>query len=150
MGLFTAFDICSSGMTAQRLRYDTIAENLANVNTTRTTEGGPYRRKTVVFMEKHSNAFNNLLLSNMGVRGSGISGTGVKVTKIVDDTETEMNMVYDPAHPDADENGYVTYPNVNPITEMTNLIDATRAYEANTTAFNASKNMVQAALKIGS
>lgn len=149
MGLFTAFDICSSGMTAQRLRYDTIAENLANVNTTRTTEGGPYRRKTVVFAEKHSNAFNNLLLSNMGVKGSGIGGTGVKVTRIVNDYETEMNMVYDPAHPDADENGYVTYPNVNPITEMTNLIDASRAYEANVTAFNAAKAMALKGLEAG-
>jgi len=149
MGLFTAFDICSSGMTAQRLRYDTIAENLANVNTTRTTEGGPYRRKTVVFTEKHSNAFNNLLLSNMGVKGSGISGTGVKVSQIVDDTETEMNMVYDPAHPDADENGYVTYPNVNPITEMTNLIDTSRSYEANVTAFNAIKAMAMKGLEVG-
>lgn len=149
MGLFTAFDICSSGMTAQRLRYDTIAENLANVNTTRTTEGGPYRRKTVVFAEKHSNAFNNLLLSNMGVKGSGISGTGVKVVSIANDYETQMNMVYDPAHPDADDNGYVTYPNVNPVTEMTNLIDASRAYEANVTAFNAAKAMAMKGLEVG-
>lgn len=149
MGLFTAFDICASGMTAQRLRSDIISENIANVQTTRTSEGGPYRRKTVVFTEKHSNAFNNLLLSNMGVTGSGISGTGVKVSQIVNDYETEMNMVYDPSHPDADENGYVTYPNVNVITEMTNLIDASRSYDANVTSFNAAKAMAVKGLEIG-
>ena len=77
-------------------------------------------------------------------------GNGVKVTSVKEDTETDFVMEYDPSHPDADENGYVSYPNVNTVTEMTNLIDATRAYEANTTAFNASKSMVQAALKIGS
>ena len=103
MGLFTAFDICASGMSAQRLRSDTISQNIANVNTTRTSEGGAYKRKTVVFSEKKANAFNNILLSNMGTRGGGISGTGVKVTKIVEDNETEMNMVYDPSHPDADQ-----------------------------------------------
>ena len=75
-------------------------------------------------------------------------GNGVKVTSVKEDDETEMRMVYDPSHPDADENGYVTYPNVNTVTEMTNLIDATRAYEANTTAFDATKSMVQAALNI--
>lgn len=149
MGLFTAFDICASGMSAQRLRSDTISQNIANVNTTRTSEGGAYKRKTVVFSEKKSNAFNNILLSNMGTRGGGISGTGVKVTKILEDNETEMNMVYDPSHPDADENGYVTYPNVNIITEMTDLIDASRSYEANSTAFNASKSMALKGLEIG-
>ena len=149
MGLFTAFDICASGMTAQRLRSDIISENIANVNTTRTSEGGPYRRKTVVFTEKHTNPFHNLLLSNMGVTGSGVSGTGVKVSRIVNDYETEMNMVYDPSHPDADENGYVTYPNVNVITEMTNLIDASRSYEANVTSFNAAKAMASKGLEIG-
>jgi flagellar basal-body rod protein FlgC len=149
MGLFTAFDICASGMTAQRLRTDIISENIANVNTTRTSQGGAYVRKTVVFTEKNSNSFNNLLLSNMGTSGSGIAGTGVKVSKIVEDTETEMNMVYDPSHPDADENGYVEYPNVNVVTEMTNLIDASRSYEANTTAFDAAKAMASKGLEIG-
>ena len=85
----------------------------------------------------------------MGTRGGGISGTGVKVTKILEDNETEMNMVYDPSHPDADENGYVSYPNVNTVTEMTNLIDASRAYEANTTAFESAKSIAQSGLSIG-
>ena len=148
MGLFQAFNISASGMTAQRFRTDIISENIANVNTTRTAEDGTYRRKTVVFTEKNSNSFNNLLLSNMGVQGSGISGTGVKVSRIVEDYETEMNMVYDPSHPDADENGYVTYPNVSTITEMTNLIDASRGYEANATAFEASKSIALKGLEM--
>ena len=149
MGLFTGFDICSSGMTAQRLRTDIISQNIANVKTTRTAEGGVYRRKTVVFTEKHQNTFQNVLLSSMGTTGSGVAGTGVKVSKIVEDYDTQMNMVYDPSHPDADENGYVTYPNVNVITEMTNLIDASRAYEANVTAFGAAKAMAAKGLEIG-
>jgi flagellar basal-body rod protein FlgC len=136
-------------MTAQRLRTDVISENIANVNTTRTAEGGTYRRKTVYFTEKYSNAFNNVLQGYMGVKGNGISGTGVRVSGIVEDYETEMNMVYDPSHPDADENGYVTYPNVNVVTEMTNLIDASRSYEANVTAFNAAKAMASKGLEVG-
>jgi flagellar basal-body rod protein FlgC len=79
---------------------------------------------------------------------SGLAGNGVKVTKVIEDTETPMNMVYDPSHPDADENGYVTYPNVSTVTEMTNLIDASRAYEANVTAFSAAKDMAQKGLEI--
>ena len=149
MGLFTAFDICASGMSAQRLRTDIISQNIANANTTRTSEGGPYRRKTVVFTEKNSQDFHNTLLSSMGLSGTSISGNGVKVSQIVEDRETEMNMVYDPSHPDADENGYVTYPNVNVITEMTNLIDASRAYEADVTAFNAAKAMATKGLEVG-
>ena len=136
MGLFQAFDISASGMTAERFRMDTIAQNIANINTTRTEDGTPYRRKIVTFAEKTETPFSQYY------------ETGVKVTSVKEDDETEMRMVYDPSHPDADENGYVTYPNVNTVTEMTNLIDATRAYEANTTAFDATKSMVQAALNI--
>ena len=144
MAIFTAFDISGSGMTAQRLRTDIISQNLANVNSTSSQDGGAYRRKTVVFSEKNATAFSDVLLSTAGSVGSG-----VKVTKIVEDYETPMSMVYDPAHPDADENGYVTYPNVNVVTEMTNLIDASRSYEANVTAFNASKSMALKGLEIG-
>lgn len=145
MGLFQAFDISASGMTAERFRVDTIAQNIANVNTTRTEDGTPYRRKIVTFAEKDLTPFSTYYQSS---RARAV-GNGVKVTSVKDDTETDFIMEYDPSHPDADENGYVSYPNVNTVTEMTNLIDATRAYEANTTAFNASKSMVQAALKIG-
>lgn len=146
MGLFQAFDISASGMTAERFRVDTIAENVANVNTTRTEDGTPYRRKIVTFAEKGLTPFSTYYESS---RARAV-GNGVKVVSVTEDTETEFIMEYDPSHPDADENGYVSYPNVNIVTEMTNLIDATRAYEANTTAFNASKSMVQAAIKIGS
>lgn len=144
MSAFGAMDISASGMTAQRLRTDIIAQNIANVNTTRDENGGPYKRKTVVFEEKPSNSFNDYLSV-----ASGSIGNGVKVSQIVEDTETPMTMVYDPSHPDANEEGYVLYPNVNTVTEMTNLIDASRSYEANVTAFNATKSMTMQALEIG-
>ena len=144
MAIFTSFDISASGMTAQRLRSDIISQNLANVNSTSSQDGGAYRRKTVVFSEKNATAFSDVLLSTAGTVGSG-----VKVTKVIEDYETPMNKVYDPAHPDADEDGYVTYPNVNVVTEMTNLIDASRAYEANATAFDSYKAMAMKGLSMG-
>ena len=128
MALFQAFNISASGMTAERFRMDTIAENIANVNTTRTEDGTPYRRKIV---------------------RAKFVGNGVKVSSVKEDTETDFIMEYDPSNPDADENGYVSYPNVNTVTEMTNLIDASRAYEANTTAFEAAKSIAQSGLSIG-
>ena len=143
MAIFTSFDTSASGMSAQRLRSDIISQNLANVNSTNSQDGGAYRRKTVVFAEKNTTSFGDILLS------ATHAGNGVKITKIVEDYETPMNMVYDPSHPDADENGYVEYPNVNVVTEMTNLIDASRSYEANVTAFNASKSMALKGLEIG-
>ena len=145
MGLFQSFDIAASGMTAQRFRMDTIAENIANVNTTRTEDGTPYRRKIVTFEEKtKSPSFKEVLEGTQT-----FNGNGVKVTKVSEDTKTDFIMTYDPSHPDADENGYVSYPNVNTVTEMTNLIDSSRSYEANVTAFNSMKSMVQAGLQIG-
>lgn len=146
MGLFQAFDISASGMTAQRFRTDIIAQNIANVNTTRTEDGTPYRRKIVTFSEKQLTPFSNYYST---ARTAGLVGNGVKVTRVTEDDSTDFTMEYDPSHPDADENGYVSYPNVNTVTEMTNLIDATRAYEANTTAFDASKSMAQSGLSIG-
>ncbi len=146
MGLFQAFDISASGMTAQRFRTDIIAQNIANVNTTRTEDGTPYRRKIVTFSEKDLTSFSNYYST---ARNAGLVGNGVKVTSVTEDDSTDFIMEYDPSHPDADENGYVSYPNVNTVTEMTNLIDATRAYEANTTAFDASKSMAVSGLSIG-
>lgn len=146
MGLFQAFDISASGMTAERFRTDIIAQNIANVNTTRTEDGTPYRRKIVTFSEKQVTPFSDYYTTS---RNAGRIGNGVKVSSVKEDEETDFIMEYDPSHPDADENGYVSYPNVNTVTEMTNLIDATRAYEANTTAFDASKSMAQAGLQIG-
>ena len=146
MGMFTSFDINSSGLTAQRYRMDIISENVANANTTRTADGTPYVRKVVTFQEKGKQTPFSRILNKSFDR---YSGEGVKIGGVYKDTQTEMNMVYDPSHPDADENGYVTYPNVNIITEMTNLIDASRAYEANATAFNATKSMAMKGLNIG-
>ena len=136
MALFQAFNISASGMTAERFRMDTIAENIANVNTTRTEDGTPYRRKIVTFAEKQVTPFSQYYQS---ARAKFV-GNGVKVSSVSEDTETDFIMEYDPSNPDADENGYVSYPNVNTVTEMTNLIDASRAYEANTTAFEAAKS----------
>ncbi len=145
MGIFSSFNINSSGLTAQRYRMDIISQNLANANTTR-TDGTPYRRKVVVFEEKNTHTPFSRVLNKATDR---YSGNGVKVSSVQEDTWTDMIQVYDPSHPDADENGYVTYPNVSVITEMTNLIDASRAYEANATAFTASKTMAMKGLEMG-
>lgn len=147
MALFSQFNIAASGMTAQRLRTDVISENIANVNTTRTANGTPYVRKTVYFKEKGKNfqAFDNVYQAAR----NGIAGNGVKITRVLEDNSQDMVMKYDPSHPDADENGYVRYPNVNVVQEMTDLIDATRSYEANVTAFNAGKAMATKGLEIG-
>lgn len=149
MGLFQPFDIAASGMTAQRFRMDIIAENIANVSTTRTENGGPYRRKIVTFQEKTLKAgvpnFRNILKDST----AQYYGNGVKVTKVSEDYENDFIMTYDPSHPDADENGYVSYPNVNTVTEMTNLIDASRSYEANVTAFQAIKSMATSGISVG-
>ena len=145
MGLFTSFDTSASGLTAQRYRMDIISQNVANANTTRTADGTPYRRKVVVFEEKAGRAsFDSVL----GAVKDNYAGKGVRVSKVTEDQWTEMKKVYDPSHPDADENGYVMYPNVDIVTEMTNLIDASRAYEANATAFSASKSIATKGLNI--
>ena len=145
MGLFQSFNISASGMTAERFRTDISAENIANVNTTTTESGGPYRRKIVTFQEKEVTSFSKMYTASK----NQAVGNGVRVAKVTEDYETDFVMEYDPANPDADENGYVHYPNVNTVTEMTNLIDATRAYEANATAFEASKSMAMTGLTIG-
>lgn len=145
MGLFNSFNISASGMTSQRFRMDVISENVANVRTTRTEDGTPYRRKIVTFEEKPVSPFSSVLAEAKGM----YTGSGVKVTRVSEDNSTEMIMAYDPSHPDADENGYVTYPNVNIITEMTNLIDASRSFEANVTAFDTTKAMAVKAISIG-
>lgn len=145
MALFTSFDINASGLTAERFRMDIISQNIANQNTTRTQVGGAYRRKVVVFEEKETQTpFSRVL----NTARSNYSGKGVRVAKVKEDTWTDMKLVYDPSHPDADENGYVLYPNVDTVTEMTNLISASRAYEANATAFNASKQMALKGLEM--
>ncbi len=152
MSVMSTLNVSASGMSAQRTRMDIIAQNIANVDTTRTEDGTPYRRQTVAFAERsnENSNFNKILVSKQtGISAKRDIGNGVKITGIVEDHVTSMKKVYDPAHPDADEDGYVTYPNVDTVTEMTNLIDANRSYEANITAFNATKNMLLRAMDIG-
>ncbi len=144
MSIFGAMDISATGMTAQQLRMDVISQNIANINTTRDENGGVYRRKNVVFSEKNVTGFSQILLKT-----AGTVGNGVKVTRIFEDRKSPLKLVYDPSHPDANEDGYVEYPNVNTVQEMTDMIDATRSYEANITAFNATKNMILKALEMG-
>lgn len=146
MSLFQSFSINASGMTAQRFRMDVISENVANVNTTRRAEDGEtYRRKIVTFAEKRVTPFSKVLNNTR----EAYLGNGVKVTRVGEDRETDFIMKYEPSHPDADENGYVAYPNVNIVTEMTNMIDASRSYEANATAFESSKAMAIKGLELG-
>jgi len=145
MGFFSALNSSASALTAQRLRMDIIAENIANVNTTRTENGTPYRRKTLIFEAQGDVPFSSYL-SNASRQL--IKSKGVRVSRIVED-QTPFKMVYDPGHPDADENGIVQMPNVDVVTEMVNMISATRAYEANVTAINATKSMAEKALEIG-
>lgn len=144
MSFMDGMNVSASGMTAQRLRLDIISQNIANVNTTRDENGNMYRRKTVVFSEKDMTPFGDILMKT-----AGTAGNGVKVTQISEDDKTALRKVYDPSHPDADEDGYVSYPNVNVVQEMTDMIDATRSYEANVTAFNATKSMALKGLEVG-
>jgi flagellar basal-body rod protein FlgC len=144
MSFMDGMNVSASGMTAQRLRLDIISQNIANVNTTRDENGNVYRRKTVVFSEKDVTPFGDILMKT-----AGTAGNGVKVTQVSEDDKTALRKVYDPSHPDADEDGYVSYPNVNVVQEMTDMIDATRSYEANVTAFNATKNMALKGLEVG-
>lgn len=134
MGMFDAIDVSASGLTAERLRMDVTAENLANAQTTRTPEGGAYRRKTVVLQQAGGGFAGQLA----GAVGSAPEPAGVEAVGVVAD-QTPLRRVYDPGHPDADAQGYVTMPNVNPVTEMVDLIDASRAYEANLTAMQTTK-----------
>lgn len=133
MSSFDAMRISASGLSAERLRMDAITSNMANATTTRTENGGPYTRKVAVFSE----ALN-----------SKMQPAGVKAVKIEDD-KSDYNIVYDPTNPDANEEGYVTYPNVNVLTEMADMIASTRAYEANVNTLEANKTMFQKALQIG-
>ncbi len=146
MGYFGALDIGASALTAQRLRMDTISQNIANANTTRTEDGTPYRRRLVVFQERSQGIpFSEYLSASSKER---YVGKGVKVSAVVEDG-SNFKRVYDPGHPDADEEGYVSMPNIDIITEMVNMISATRAYEANVTSINTTKSMAMKALEIG-
>lgn len=144
MDFNTGFNISSSGMRAQRIRMNTINSNIANINTTRTPEGGPYRRKDVV-MESlpEAKSFGEMLLTDPEKSMNRVQVTDIHVDR------GEPLLKYEPDHVDADENGYVAYPNINLMDEMANMIQATRSYEANVSSLNATKDMAMSALNIG-
>ena len=146
MGLFDAINSAGSALTAERLRMDVTAENLANAQSTRGADGQPYRRKEVVLQSKPGSDFGTALTSAMGPRG-GTGGGGVEVAGIVED-QSDFRLVFDPAHPDANAEGYVEMPNVNSVTEMVDLISASRGYEANVTAIQTAKLMFSKTLDI--
>ncbi|SDJ72534.1 flagellar basal body rod protein FlgC [Sediminibacillus albus] len=150
MSIFNALNTSASALTAQRLRMDTVSSNIANAETTRATinENGeyePYRRK-LVSLETKAPDFQSFLQKATGKTDS--PGQGVRVSEISEDEEP-FKQVYNPNHPDADQNGYVQLPNVDPLEEMVDLMSATRSYEANVTSVNATKNMLLKALEIG-
>lgn len=151
MSIFHSMNNTASALTAQRLRMDVISSNMANIDSTRAKlvngEWQPYRRKSVI-LEPKEGQFSNFLHKAMNQSNSATLGNGVKVTKIVED-QSPFKLVYNPEHPDANADGYVELPNVDPLKEMVDLISATRSYEANVTVFNASKSMMMKALEIG-
>ena len=154
MAFFSSMNIVGSGMTAQQARLDVISENITNMNTTRTESGGAYRRKiTIMQSESGKNGFREAMsraarkghaISNRGFEQAG----GVKIVEIAED-QSEMPFVYDPTHPDANEEGYVELPNVTLVKEVTDAMAASQAFSANVTAFNALKQVVQRGLDIG-
>jgi flagellar basal-body rod protein FlgC len=143
MSLFGGLEISASALTAERLRMDVVAENLANAQTTRGADGNPYRRKEVILQER-AGSFGASLSAAMGDKQSS---KGVEVAGVVED-QTPLKRIYDPGHPDADGEGYVAMPNVDTVTEMVDLIGAQRAYEANVTAMQAAKQMFARTLEL--
>jgi len=156
-----SFDISGYGLSAQRVRVNTISSNIANAQTTRTEEGGPYRRKEVVFKAVNFNdVYNDMLNKESNTLGyadpldEGEFGKkanpaimSVIVDKVVRD-DSKPQMKYEPNHPDADANGYVAYPNINPVVEMADLVEATRSYQANVAAFQSAKDMANSAISL--
>lgn len=150
MSMFHSMNTTASALTSQRLRMDVISSNMANAETTRAEyvngKWQPYRRKAVVLQSKENGNFSNFLEKAMGQSNS--EGNGVQVTQIVKD-QTPFELVYNPEHPDANADGYVEMPNVDPLREMVDLMSTTRSYEANVTVLNATKGMMMKALEIG-
>ncbi len=144
MDFFDAISASSSGLSAQRLRMNLISGNLANVNTTRTREGGPYRRKEAIFTARPLEESFKKILADRHRKQLSM----VQVDRVIEDSNPPV-MKYDPGHPDADDKGYVAMPNINVMEEMVNMISATRGYEANVTALKAAKEMASTALEIG-
>ncbi|MGN1350227.1 MAG: flagellar basal body rod protein FlgC [Anaerovoracaceae bacterium] len=155
MAFLSSMNISGSALTAEKARLNIIAENISNIDTTRTEDGGPYTRKLVVFQAQESETFRSALYRRLANTKIGLlakdavnEDAGVKVHSIVDDT-SDYKRVYEPENPDADEDGYVLYPNVDIIKETVDAMAATRAYQANITALNSIQTMASAALQIG-
>ena len=149
MPFLSSMNISASALTAERFRMDVIAENIASIQTTRTANGGPYRRRYVIFGERESNRDFSTLFNRAYLRQAGYRpGNGVRVVGVGEDT-APFKLEYNPTHPDADENGYVQLPNVEVVQEMTDMMAAYRAYEANITALNTFKDMAMKTLEIG-
>ena len=148
MGFFGSMNVSATGLSAQRFRMDVISQNIANVDTTRTEDGTAYKRKITLFEERtDSSSFQNFFTSALSMNGATY-GNGVRVSRVVED-QSAGTKVYEPSHPDADADGYVTKPNVNIVNEMVNMIAASRSYEANLTAMNATKAMISKTLELG-
>ena len=151
MGLFTTINTAASGLTAERLRLDVISDNIANANTTRTAEGGPYRRSRVIFRPRTDQPYWRSPFLPEALRNK--IGSGVRVSAIEKDRDAELVLKWDPTHPDAvktgPKTGYVELPNVNGVSEMVDRISASRAYEANAAVIDGSKSMFRRALEIG-
>lgn len=145
MNLFGLFQISGSALAAERLRAEVATSNLANAETTRTPEGGPYRRRMVVFNSQPASPFRLLLASSGG--GENPAAGGVRVGGVVEDSTAPLRR-YEPGHPDADADGYVSYPDINPVAETVDLMGAERAYELNASAVQAAKQMIQQSLQI--
>ena len=144
---FSILNISATGLTAQRLRMDVISDSIANVNTTRTPEGGPYRRKIILFSEIQKEKNDDFISVFENLKSNELDG-GVKVVGIIDDNKTPLKKVYDPNHPDAGPDGYVNYPNINIVSEMVDMISASRAYEANLQVVGTFRNMSIRAIDI--
>ncbi len=161
MAYLSDFDISGYGLSAQRFRINIISSNIANANTTRTAEGGPYRRRSVIFkatdfseilnrkIKDDSNMleYENPLNDPSSPKDADPSIMSVVVHKVVRD-DKEFRLKYEPNNPDANDEGYVSYPNINPVIEMADLIEATRAYQANVAAFNSTKSIAQSAIDL--
>ena len=151
MGMFSSINTAASGLSAERLRLDVISDNIANANTTRTADGGPFRRSRVVFRPRVDQPYWRSPFLPEAL-DNGI-GQGVRVVEIEKDMDSELRLVYDPTHPDAiktgPKEGYVEYSNVNTVSEMVDMISASRAYEANVAIMDGSKSMFRKALDIG-
>lgn len=148
MNLFSVMDLSGSALRAERVRAEITATNMANAETTRTADGGPYLRKNVVFATNEAATFRSALMDIRGAHdGDLVVAGGVRVESVTEDAQATVKR-YDPGHPDADKDGYVTYPDINPLTEMVDLMGATRAYGLNATALQAEKAMLTTSLDI--